>query len=291
MNPATGNVPARHIEIEIERGLKLPGRLWSANAPRALIAVVHGIGEHAARYAALAADLASASYSVVAFDLPGHGEAPGPRGDIRSWTRLRDQLFPAMFTAHQSLSDQPDRLPRILLGHSLGGVFALDCALARPSAISGLILSAPGLKSALPPWWKVTLANVARTTAPAVGFPTGLDEGGMSRDPEVVRLRAEDPLKHDRISPRLYFDFSEARQRVLRDCRRLSVPTLVLHGEADRVVDPAGSTELAEAAPRGMVKLVTYPGAYHELFNDPARDDAIRDVISWLSELRPRLMR
>ena len=140
----------------------------------------------------------------------------------------------------------------------------------------------------MPPWWKLTLANVARVTAPAVGFPTGLDEGGMSRDPEVERLRDQDPLVHDRISPRLYFDFNEARQRVLREARRLAVPALLMHGEADRVVDPAGTAEFAAMAPAHLVKHVTYPGAFHEIFNDPAREKVIPDLIGWLDRLTSR---
>ena len=66
------------------------GKLWAAMMPRGLVAILHGIGEHSGRYAALASDLALAGYTVVAVDLPGHGEAPGPRGDIRSWETVRD---------------------------------------------------------------------------------------------------------------------------------------------------------------------------------------------------------
>ena len=148
-----------------------------------------------------------------------------------------------------------------------------------------MVASAPALRSAMPPWWKLALAHLARATAPSLGFPHGLDESGMSRDPEVVRLRAEDPLVHDRISPRLYFDLAEARERVLREARRLQVPALLLHGAADRVVDPRGTAEFHAAAPPGGAKLVMYPDAYHEIFNDPARAEVLRDLLAWLGEV------
>ncbi len=281
MNPSEGSVPSRAIEARVE-GMRLPGRAWCRESPHALIAIVHGIGEHSGRYAALASDLVVAGYSVVCLDLPGHGEAPGPRGDFR-WLPVRDQIVPAMFTANLGLPGQPDRLPRVLLGHSMGGLIALDYALAHSRDLERVVASSPGLRSAIPPWWKLALANVARVTAPATGFPTGLDTTGISHDPEVCRLREADPLKHDLISPRLYFGLAEARQRVLREARRLHVPALLLHGEADRLVDVVGSREFAAAAPAPLARLITYPDGWHEMFNDRGREQVIRDVVAWLA--------
>src|SRR5262245_7772050 len=282
MNPSAGSVPASSFEIRFERGAQLPARAWCADNPRALIAVVHGLGDHGGRYAALASDLVRARFTVVALDLPGHGEAPGPRGDMASWTAVRDRIVPLLFTASRGLPGQPLELPHVLLGHSLGGVMALDFALAHPREILAVVASAPGLKSAIPPWWKLALANVARATAPAAGFPHGLDESGMSRDPEVLALRKSDRLVHDKISPRLYFAFEEARQRVMREARQLKVPALVLHGAADRVVDPHGSLEFCGAAPHDLCRLITYRDGYHEIFNDPVREQVVRDLVGWL---------
>jgi len=282
VNPGAGSVPASLIEVRLERGLRLPGRVWCAERPRALVAVVHGLGEHCARYAALAADLVQARYSVATLDLPGHGEAPGPRGDVPSWTQLREQVVPAMFTALRGLPGQPTELPHVLLGHSLGGVLALDYAIEHPRTIVAAVASSPALRTAMPPWWKLALGHAARITVPGAGFAHGLDESGMSRDPEVLALRRQDPRVHDRISPRLYFSFNEARQRVLREARRLQVPTLVLQGMGDRIVDPKGALEFNAAAPHGMVRLITYAGVYHEVFNDPDRGQAVRDLLGWL---------
>ena len=282
MNPSSGPVPAGSIEIRFDRGAALPGRAWCAPEPRALVAVIHGLGEHSGRYAALASDLVKARFTVVAFDLPGHGEAPSARGDIPSWTQVRDVIVPLLFTASHGLPGQPTDLPCVLFGHSMGGVMALDFALAHPREILAVVASAPALKSAIPPWWKLALANVARATNPSVGFPHGLDESGMSRDPEVLALRKSDRLVHDRISPRLYFAFEEARQRVMREARGLKLPALLQHGAADRVVDPHGSLEFVAVAPHDLCRLFTYRDAYHEIYNDPARDQVVKDLLGWL---------
>lgn len=281
MNPAVGAVPAVSIDVRVDRATVLPGRVWCAEQPHALVAMVHGLGEHSGRYAALASDLARAHLTCVALDLPGHGETNGARGDAL-WEKLREQIVPAMFTASRGMPGQPPELPRVLFGHSMGGVLALDVALAHPKALLAVIASAPALRSTLPPWWKLALANVARKTAPATGFPNGLDVSGLSRDAEVLSARAQDPLVHDRISPRLYFDFMEACQRVLRDARRLQIPALLLQGTADRVVDPRGALEFNAAAPHGLSRLITYHDAYHEIFNDLGREQVIQDLLGWL---------
>ncbi len=282
MNPAQASLPAVSIDVRVDRETVLPGRVWCAERPRALVAIVHGLGEHSGRYAALAAELVNSRFTCVALDLPGHGETAGPRGDIPSWEKLRDQIVPAMFTATRGLPDQPSEPPIVLLGHSMGGVIALDHALAHPKGLQALVLSAPALRTAMPPWWKLALANVARVATPTGGFPNGLDPDGLSRDPEVVRAYREDPLVHDRISPRTYFAFMEAAQRCRRDIRQLQVPTLMFTGMADRLVDPKGALEAAAAAPHDMMRFVTWSDAYHESMNDLGRETVIKDLAAWL---------
>jgi alpha-beta hydrolase superfamily lysophospholipase len=281
MNPAQGRVPARRLEARLGPGLVLNGRAWCNDRPLALVAITHGLGEHSGRYAALADALVGAGCTVVSLDLPGHGDTAGPRGDIPSWISVRDRAIPAMFNAAAGLPGDPRGAPRVLLGHSMGGLLALDFALAHPDMLAAVIASAPAFRGTIPPWWKLALANLARVTTPSAGFPHGLDESGMSRDAEVLKGRATDPLVHDRISPRLYFDLSEARQRVMLHARRLQVPCLVQQGAADRVVFPEGAKEFVEAA-GSMAKLILYPDAYHEIYNDPARDQAIPDLLRWL---------
>jgi alpha-beta hydrolase superfamily lysophospholipase len=285
VNPSESRSHATQIDVRIDKSTQLPGRAWCAERPRALVAIVHGLGEHAGRYGALASALVDRRFTVVSLDLPGHGETIGPRGDAPSWIGLRDLVIPAMFTVTRGMPGQPPDLPLVLFGHSMGGLLALDYALAHPKGLLGLVLSAPALKSDPPPAWKVALARVAKAIAPTVGFPDGVSEGGISRDPEVRQRRADDPLVHDKITPRLYFGLVEARRRVMAEARRLAVPTLIVQGAADRVIDPSGALELNGLAPHGMVRLMTYRDGFHEVFNDLDREQAIKDVVGWLDAL------
>ena len=284
VNPSESRVPTTQIEVRIDRDTLLPGRAWCAERPRALVAVVHGLGEHSGRYGALASDLVERRFTVVSLDLPGHGEAPGARGD-GSWEMIRDLCIPAMFTITRGMPGQPPDLPIVLLGHSFGGVLALDYALAHPKAIFGLVLSAPAIKTPPPPGWKVMLARAAHTVAPRTAFDAGLEKEAISRDAEVRRLRDADPLIHDKITPRLYFGLEAARARALTESRRLAVPTLILQGAADRVVSPTGALEVNGLAPHGMARLFTYSDGFHEIFNDLDRMRAIKDLVGWLDAI------
>jgi acylglycerol lipase len=285
VNPADSRVSATQIDVRIDKDIQLPGRAWCAERPRALVAIVHGLGEHSGRYGALASALVDRRFTVVSLDLPGHGEAPGPRGDAKAWTQLRDLVIPAMFTVTRGMPGQPPDLQIVLFGHSMGGLLALDYALAHPKTILGLVLSAPAVKSDPPPGWKKTLASIARNVVPGAAFPHGLDESGISRDREVLMARDQDPLVHDKISSRLYFGLEEARKRVMLEARRLAVPTLILQGAADRVVNPSGALELSGLAPHGVARLITYRDGYHEVFNDLSRDQAIQDLVGWLDAI------
>jgi alpha-beta hydrolase superfamily lysophospholipase len=282
VNPSESRVHPTQIDVRIDKDTQLPGRAWCAERPRALVAIVHGLGEHSGRYGALASALVERRFTVASLDLPGHGEAAGPRGDAKSWIQLRDLVIPASFTVTRGMPNQPPDLPIVLLGHSMGGLLALDYALAHPKGLLGLVLSAPAIKSDPPPGWKMALAQAAKALAPTTGFSDGVPESGISRDPEVLKRREQDPLVHGKISPRLYFGLLEARRRVLAEARRLAVPTLIVQGAADRVVNPSGALELNGLAPHGMVRLITYRDGYHEVFNDLERDDAIRDLVGWL---------
>jgi len=107
VNPSTCHVSPTQIDVRIDKDTQVPGRAWCAERPRALVAIVHGLGEHSGRYAALAGALVDHRFTVVSLDLPGHGEAQGPRGHAKSWITLRDLVVPAMFTVKRWSTSAP----------------------------------------------------------------------------------------------------------------------------------------------------------------------------------------
>lgn len=256
--------------------------------PRAGVVVVHGYGEHSGRYAALVDRLLAAGYGVSLFDLRGHGLSPGPRGYVRAFEDYLDDLgrFMARERAHYT------ERPTFLLGHSMGALIAAHWSCLDPASsarhgvaqFAGLILSGAPLKinERIHPWLQ-RLSGPIGFLAPRL--PTvRLDERALSRDVAVVEQFRDDPLTfHGRMPARTGAEIVRASKRIGGLIERLTVPVLLMHGTADRLADPEGSRLGRERAASSDKTLKLYPGLYHEIFNEPEREQVFDDLVSWLA--------
>ncbi|HEX6201060.1 MAG TPA: alpha/beta hydrolase, partial [Thermoanaerobaculia bacterium] len=245
-----------------------------ASPPRAHVLLVHGFAEHRRRYDVLAGELAGAGFAVHRFDLRGHGESGGRRGHVERFADYRGDLERvAAAVLPASAGDGP---PAVLLGHSLGGLVALDAVLARPGRFRGLALSSPFLAPAfrLPPFVRA-FAGAAARLAPDAEFEAGIDPEGLSRDPEVVRRYREDPLVLHRLTAAWLRAVLDAQARVLERAGDVRLPLLLLLGEADPIADPARGRELFERLGSPEKRLEVYPGYRHEVFNEVGRERVV----------------
>jgi alpha-beta hydrolase superfamily lysophospholipase len=259
-------------------GVPLFRREWPLAEARDAVLVVHGLGEHSGRYAALAAWLNRQGYAVRGYDQRGHGRSPGRRGALPYGETLLDDLA-AVY------ADYANELPAppVLLGHSMGALVALRCALDGRIRPSRLVLSSPALRSWASPFLRRLAAVLARC-APSLPLRNGLPLGGLSHDPAAIEGYASDPLRHGRITPRLADFIFRAGAACIADAPRLAVPTLLLVAGADRLVDPAGSRAFAAAAPARRLDHCVFESLYHELFNEaePARSEVLAVLGAWL---------
>jgi alpha-beta hydrolase superfamily lysophospholipase len=256
---------------------------------RGQVLVVHGLGEHGGRHAALAAALAAAGWRVHAYDQRGHGRSGGARGALPRPDALLDDL--ARVIDHLGLR-RAGAGRFVLLGHSMGGLvaarFVAEALAARPAAWSrqpdALVLSSPALDPGLTALQRLRLW-VGERLLPDRAEGNGLDPSWVSRDPEVVRAYVADPLVHDRITARLARFIVDAGVQVRADARRWRVPTLLMWGGADRCVAPSGSAAMAAAAPPGVVTARPWVGLAHEIFNEPERERVLAELTAWLAAL------
>lgn len=247
---------------------------------RGVVVLVHGLGEHAGRHERLARHLADWGFAVVGYDQCGHGESAGARGCLPSTLRLIEDLDDIVDSARHRLRPG-EKL--FVLGHSMGGLVAACWVLLREPRIDGLVLSAPALRADLGALQRLLLRVLPRI-APNLAVGNGLDPQWLSHDPEVVRAYRADPLVHDRISGRLARFIMDAGPRVLARAGHWRVPTLLMWGEADRIVNPLGALALAAGAPAGMVTARGFPGLYHEIFNELQADDVYATLEQWLAQ-------
>ena len=258
---------------------------WLPPEPERVLILVHGYAEHAGRYEEMAIHFAARGFAVHAYDQAGHGRTSGPRGHVDRFERLLDELVAFIERAR---AEHPG-LPIVLAGHSMGGlVTAATAAFRRPDVdrivLSGALLELDSKGSAVRSL-RVALARVFSILVPRLGFSTGLDAAGLSRDPEVVRRYLEDPLVKDRMSARFAAGLFSMVGRVREAADQIERPILVLHGEADPICPAAGSRRfhagLAPAIAESS-RLSVYPSLRHEIWNEPERVAIWQDMLTWL---------
>ena len=248
------------------------------SARRGTLLLVHGLGEHAGRYAELARSLNGAGWGVRGYDQVGHGRSPGPRGVLARDAQLLDDLARVIDATRATM---PAGAPLVLLGHSLGGLVAARAVSLGLRPVQGLVLSSPALDAGLNAVQKALIAVLYRL-APTLAVGNGLSPRYLSHDTAVVRAYQDDPLVHDRISARLARFIAEAGPAVLASAPHWRVPTLLLYAGDDRLVNPDGSRRFAAAAPANVVSAHRFDRLYHEIFNEVERETVFAQLKTWL---------
>jgi len=248
--------------------------------PRGVALLVHGFGEHSGRYEdSVIPFLTGKDWAVLAFDLVGHGRSGGKRGDCTGYAQLMEQVSEAWQKARERFPG----LPALLYGHSMGGNLALNFVLRGLGHPSALVASSPYLKLAFrPPAWKWWAGRLMYRLYPSITLPSGLDPAGISRDRAEVTAYCEDPLVHDRVSPRYSFPILEAGEWAIAHAADLAIPAFIAHGTADPIIDPAGSRQFSERAPESH--LYWDQGGYHELHHETGRDHFFNALGAWLQD-------
>jgi alpha-beta hydrolase superfamily lysophospholipase len=266
--------------LEGASGVGIFWQAWRPPAVRAAIVLAHGASEHSGRYAWTADQLAERGYATYALDHRGHGRSEGARAYL---DRMDNVVADLDQLVHLTAERHPDA-PVFLLGHSMGGCVALAYAIGHQDKLDGLLLSAPlAVLGAASPATRAAGA-VLSVVAPRLGvFP--IDSTGVSRDPEVVRDYDSDPLNyHGKLPARTVSELAKTVGRFPEQITRLTLPLLVMHGTADRIVPPAAGDLVDARASSEDKTYFRYDGLYHELLNEPERDRVVGDIADWLDE-------
>lgn len=271
----------RDLSLSGADGTPLSVSDWLIDAPAGDgIVLMHGLGEHRGRYAHVARFFNDCGFSVRAYDHRGHGRSGGARGDVPDIETLAQDAKIAVDDFARNLSSPP-----LLLGHSMGGLFAAYFATRTLSPLRGLILSSPALRIRLSGTQKLLL-QVLGAVAPGFGIPNGLDSKYLSHRQAVVDAYDSDPLVHPKISARLLRAMLQAIDFVQAHAPTLDVKTLLVVAGEDRLVDAAGSSEFFGRLAPGVGSMHKYPGLYHELFNEVEAERVFGDIRAWIDELR-----
>ncbi len=261
-------------------GLTMFAQGWAPdNDPKAVVCLVHGLGEHVGRYERVSAAFTAAGYVLLGFDLRGHGKSGGPRGHTPSL----NALFKDIEDFLREAGARYPLAPQFLYAHSLGGLLSLAYAVTHEVGVRGMIVSSPGLWTAIHKQKaKMLLARLLGSLVPTLTLPSELATEHLSRDPQVVIAYINDPLVHDRITTGLGRAGLQATSIVFERAAELTVPLLLVCCSGDQIAFPRGSERFARLAPPGLVTLKRYEGLYHEPHNEPEKAEVLKDYIRWL---------
>ncbi|RXZ80566.1 alpha/beta hydrolase [Paenibacillaceae bacterium] len=270
------------IELLSPAGERLYALQWlpQEEPPRAVICLVHGMGEHTGRYKGVAAAMTAAGFGVLTYDQRGHGRSPGKRGHTNSIAQLTEDAKGLVDLA----VDRYPELPRVLYGHSMGGNVALNCALQRQPKIDALVLTSPWLRLAFnPPRAKQLVGQAMAAIWPSFTLSTGLEDDTLENRKGELPPLADDKLAHDRISAKMYFGLtSEGEWAINNAAAKLTCPLLLMHGNADNITSYAASEELAKSL-NGRCTFVPWPGGKHVLHNEHDGDKMLAIVADWIT--------
>ncbi len=271
----------QHTEYtwESKTGLKVFGQSWLVEKPKAVVAIIHGMGEHSSRYNYLTDMLTAAEVSVVAYDQIGHGRTEGKRGHVGSY----DMLLGCVDELLAKTIELVPAKPIFLFGHSMGGNVLLNYLIRRNPKVNGAIVSGPWLKLAFdPPAIQVKLARLVSGILPGLVQSSKLDVNAISKDPKEVKRYVDDSLVHDKISTAFFIGVHEAGEWALEHAAELKTPVLLYHGTADTLTSHNASKAFAESA-GGGVTFKSLEGFYHESHNEPEREELFEIIRGWIN--------
>lgn len=272
-------------------GIPIVYDVYEAASPRAVVQLLHGVGEHAGRYGALIAALVADGYTVYADDHRGHG-----RTGLRQWSGEHAKLGrlgpgglgaarDAVWTLTQIIRETHPDPPLVLLGHSWGSFLAQMLVDRHPDAYDALVLSGSALR------WPGAL-NSGDLNAPWKHLGgTGME--WLSSVERVAHDFVADPLTTSTALLRL-FGPVETAKLIGRPRRNLGrdIPTLLMVGRDDTVGGPRSVHLLADAyrTRSGFTDVTTlvYPGARHEIFAEAQQAEVRADLAAWLDRRFPR---
>ena len=254
------------------------GQFWQPETIKAVVVIIHGMGEHSGRYEDLAKKLTDNNFGVIAFDHFGHGKTTGKRGHNPGFDLVLESISNLITKAKEVFGHKPT----FLYGHSMGGNAVINYALRKENNLTGIIATSPMLKLAFdPPAWKLSLGKIMQKIAPSITLGNELDANDISRDKKEVANYINDTLVHDKISPNFSLSFIDAGEWAIKNAASLKKPMLLLHGTGDKIIDYKGTETFTNTTEKASLKL--YKGGYHELQHDLCKEEMKQDVINWLN--------
>jgi alpha-beta hydrolase superfamily lysophospholipase len=234
-------------------------------SPRLVVTLLHGYAEYGGRYRHVVDAWAERGIATVAIDLRGHGRAEGRRGACLHFSEYMDDVDELLALT----AERTPGLPRVLFGHSFGGLVAATAVLRDPSPWRALVLSSPffGVAAPVPPA-KLAVGKVISRWVPALGSPSGLSGKDCTHDPVRARAYDEDPLVFKNANSRWFTEAAAAQEAALDRAAAIQLPVFGFMGTADPIAKYARAKAFFDAIGSTDKTWTPHEGLYHETLNE-----------------------
>lgn len=257
-------------------------QVWSPENPTATLVITHGMGEHTESYQRLVDGLMGENIRFVAWDMRGHGRSEGKRGVIQNFGDLCSDQEILISHIRSEISQDPIGL----LSHSLGGLVTLSTLVKNPNLdIRCAIFSSPllGVQVAVPEFKKIGAKYLAKYL-PSLTLWNEINDKDLTHDKAILAEFVKDPLRHDRVSPKLYLGMNVYMDKINKEGGKINLPVFFQLAGQDKIVSTKISAAFFETIKSKDKEIKIYENSYHEIYNDIERDIAFNDAKAFLKK-------
>lgn len=264
--------------IQNKKGLWLHWRYWASTdgkAPKGVIMMLHGLGEHHGRYEGTAAYFNAKGYAIYMCESTGHGSSEGIRKYAEDFTDLIEEQQQFLAAVVQpAVGSQHGGVPLFLFGHSMGGLLAVHVSSRVPQAFQAVIISGAALKvdPKIVPEYLIVLSSLLSAYLPKL-VVTDVDGSKISRNTQVVDAYGQDPcVPHVGVRARFGYGLLLAQKKVSAFSSSYKCPILIMHSSQDTLTMPEGSSEFHSQIASTDKTLRMYDQYWHEMLNEGKLD-------------------
>ncbi len=280
-HPPVAAAPVTDASFVMADGTRLPYRVWRPeDKPRAIILALHGFNDSRDAWELPAPAFAAQGIEVIAPDQRGFGDTatrgywPGTArlvADARRMTELIHQAHP-----HTKL---------YLMGESMGGAVAICLAASSdPGPVAGTILVSPAV-------WGRSEMNIFERgglwlmvhTLPGMRVTGSIVKVEASDNRAAIHRLSTDPLTIHRTRWDAVNGLVNLMDAALADVGHMRGPALFLYGGKDELIPKRAARKAMAGLPRG-VRAAYYPPLHHLMLRDHEREEAIADILAWMSD-------
>lgn len=247
---------------------------------KGVVVIVHNILEHTGRYAYVITMLRRNGYHVIMGDLPGQGQTSrANKGQIEHFDIYHETLIEWVRIANEY------KIPTFVMGVGLGGLILLNVLEKTELPIEGMLLLSPLLefKRNNKTRKNMLISNVGKGSKDS-RFKLGIETKDLTRNDEVIEETKQDGLMLRKVTYKWYNIVLETMKDTIQHFKDIqSMPMLLMYGTEDKLLELRSFNELKNNLNTNEFYFKVWEGFYHEIHNEPERDQVMRYVLTFLN--------